>query len=362
MAITQLDEQAVLEVLKTVQDPEIHRDLVSLNMVKDVKVLDPKTVALTVVLTTPACPLKNTIHNDIDAALARLPGSPTSQIKWDAQVSRTGGLPNQTTIPGVKNLIAVGSGKGGVGKTTTAVNLAIALRRAGATVGLLDADIYGPNIPIMTGAAGEPSGRGDKILPFERHHLRIMSIGLLIPEDKPIIWRGPMASGAFRQLLFDVEWGELDYLLIDLPPGTGDIQLTLAQSVPMTGAVMVTTPQDVSVADVAKGVAMFQQVKVPILGIIENMSYFLCPHCNERTDVFDTGGGKRLAERLKVPYLGEIPLDPSVRTGGGQGVPLMVALPDSGPGQMYSKVASYLAGQVSIRNFKQSSIIPLRSV
>ncbi len=362
MAIAQLDERAVLEVLKTVKDPEIHRDLVSLNMIRDVKVLDPSTVALTVVLTTPACPLKNTIHKDIDAALARLPGAPVAQIKWDAQVSRTGGLPNQTAVPGVKNLIAVGSGKGGVGKTTTAVNLAIALRRAGTRVGLLDADIYGPNIPIMTGAGGEPRGHDNRIYPFEAHDLRIMSIGLLIPEDKPMIWRGPMASKAFQQLLFDVEWGELDYLLIDLPPGTGDIQLTLAQSVPMTGAVMVTTPQDVSVADVAKGIVMFQQVKVPILGVIENMSYFLCPHCNARTDIFDTGGGKRLAERLKVPYLGEIPLDPSVRTGGGPGIPLMAAMPESGPGQMYTQVASYLAGQVSVRNFKQSSIIPIRQV
>lgn len=361
MAILQLTEESVLEVLKTVQDPEIHKDLVTLNMVKDVQIVGPKTVAMRIVLTTPACPLKNTIHNDIDAALARLPGAPVSQIKWDAQVSRTGGLPNQTAIPGVKNLIAVGSGKGGVGKTTTAVNLALALRRHGASVGLLDADIYGPNVPIMMGASGKPQARGDKILPFERHHLRVMSIGLLIPEDKPIIWRGPMASGAFKQMLFDVEWGELDYLLIDLPPGTGDIQLTLAQSVPMTGAVMVTTPQDVAVADVAKGIAMFQQVKVPILGVIENMSHFLCPHCQQRTDIFDTGGGKALAERLKVPFLGEIPLDASVRVGGGAGVPLMVAMPDSGPGQMYSKVASFLAGQVSIRNFRHQ-IIPLRTV
>jgi ATP-binding protein involved in chromosome partitioning len=361
MAILQLTEESVIAVLKTVQDPEIHKDLVTLNMVQDVQIVDPKTVAMRIVLTTPACPLKNTIHNDIDAALARLPGAPVSQIKWDAQVSRTGGLPNQTAIPGVKNLIAVGSGKGGVGKTTTAVNLALALRRHGAQVGLLDADIYGPNVPIMMGVLGEPQGRDGKILPFERHHLRVMSIGPLIPEDKPIIWRGPMASGAFRQMLFDVEWGELDYLLIDLPPGTGDIQLTLAQSVPMTGAVMVTTPQDVAVADVSKGIAMFQQVKVPILGLIENMSHFLCPHCQQRTDIFDTGGGKRLAERLKVPFLGEIPLDASVRVGGGPGVPLMVAMPDSGPGQMYSKVASFLAGQVSIRDFRHQ-VIPLRTV
>jgi len=363
MAVTQLDEKAILDVLGTVKDPELHRDLVTLKMVKDIAIVDPQTIGMTVVLTTPACPLKNKIHDDIDAALATLPGAPKAQIKWDAQVRSTGGIPNKQQVEGVKNVVAVGAGKGGVGKSTCAVNLALALMNMGARTAVLDADVYGPNVPILLGAEHEkPMAQNDKILPIQRYGLRMISLGFFIEEDKPAIWRGPMLSGAVRQFLFDVRWGEIDYLIVDLPPGTGDVQLTMSQSIPMTGAVLVSTPQDVSTADVGRAIQMFKTLNVPVLGLIENMSYHLCPHCGQRTDIFGHGGARALADRMQVPFLGEIPLDQRIREGGGPGVPLMVSDPDSPLGMVYREVASQLAAQVSVRNFKQASFIPLRTV
>src|SRR5207302_1815213 len=330
MAVTQLSEQSVLEALSTVQDPELHRPMMELKMIQDVAVVDAATIGMRVVLTTPACPLKNKIHDDIDAALATLPGSPKAQIKWDAQVSRTGGVPQKQQVPGVKNILSVGAGKGGVGKSTCAVNIALALSQLGARVGVLDADVYGPNVPILLGAEHEkPYAENEKIIPIQRYGIKIISIAFFIEPDKPAIWRGPMLSGAVRQFLFDVNWGELDYLVVDLPPGTGDVQLTMSQSIPMTGAVVVSTPQDVSVSDVGRAIQMFNTLKVPNLGLVENMSYFVCPHCGQREDIFGHGGAKALAERMNIPFLGEIPLDRRIREGGGPGVPLMVHEPDS---------------------------------
>ena len=363
MAVTQLTEESVLQALSTVQDPELRRPMMDLKMIRDVVLIDPQTIGMRVVLTTPACPLKNRIHDDIDAALAILPGAPKAQIKWDAQVSRTGSLPQTQQIEGVKNIVSVGAGKGGVGKSTCAVNLAIALSQLGARTGVLDADVYGPNVPILLGAEREkPYAQNEKIIPILRYGIKIISLAFFIEADKAAIWRGPMLSGAVRQFLFDVNWGELDYLVVDLPPGTGDVQLTMSQSIPMTGAVMVSTPQDVSTADVGRAIQMFTTLKVPNLGLIENMSYFICPHCGQREDVFGHGGAKALAERMKVPFLGEIPLDRRIREGGGPGIPLMVSAPDSPLAAVYREVASHVAAQVSIRNFKQASFIPLRTV
>src|ERR1700730_1523208 len=336
MAVTQLSEQTVLQALATVQDPELHRPMMELKMIQDVAVVDPQTIAMRVVLTTPACPLKNKIHDDIDAALAVLPGSPKAEIKWDAQVSRTGGVPQKQQVDGVKNIISVGAGKGGVGKSTCAVNIALALSQLGARVGVLDADVYGPNVPILLGAEHEkPYAENDKIVPIQLYGMKIISIAFFIEPDKPAIWRGPMLSGAVKQFLFDVNWGELDYLVVDLPPGTGDV---------------------------GRAIQMFNTLKVPNLGLVENMSYFTCPHCGQREDIFGHGGAKSLAERMKIPFLGEIPLDRLIREGGGPGVPLMVHEPDSPLAAVYRDVASHLAAQVSIRNFKQASVIPLRTI
>ena len=363
MAISQLTEEDVLKALAPVNDPELHKGMLELKMIKDIAVLDAGTIGLTVVLTTPACPLKNRIHDDIDAALATLPGAPKSQIKWDAMVSRTGGIPNKQQVEGVKNIVAVGAGKGGVGKSTSAVNIAIALSQLGSRTGVLDADVYGPNVPILLGAEHEkPYAENERIVPIQRYGIKMISLGFFIEVDKPAIWRGQMLSGAVRQFLFDVNWGELDYLVVDLPPGTGDVQLTMSQSIPMTGAVVVSTPRDVSTADVGRAIQMFNTLKVPNLGLIENMSYHICPHCGERTEIFGHGGARALAERMKIPFLGEIPHDQRIREGGGPGVPLMISDPESPLAAVYREVASHLAAQVSIRNFKQASFIPLRTI
>jgi ATP-binding protein involved in chromosome partitioning len=249
-------------------------------------------------------------------------------------------------IPGVKNLIAVGSGKGGVGKTTVSVNLAISLARMGHTVGLLDADVYGPNVPLMMGVRATPNAIGERIQPIEKYGVRTMSMGFLNPGDKPLVWRGPMLHSVIQQFLRGVDWGELDYLIIDLPPGTGDVQLTLIQTAPLTGAVVVTTPSDVSLEDARKAVHMFQQVRVPILGLVENMSYLLCPHCSERIDVFSTGGGKRTAETMNIAFLGELALDPAVRIGGDTGKPITIAS-DSAPFHTLAQAVAARADEVS---------------
>jgi len=264
-----------------------------------------------------------------------------------AQTSRGAPDAAESLLPGVKHIIAVASGKGGVGKSTVSANVAVALAQTGANVGLMDADIYGPNVPMMMGASDPPGKEGEKIKPADAHGVKIMSMGFFVPGDTAVVWRGPMVHTAIQQFFRDVLWGELDYLLIDLPPGTGDAQLSLSQIVPLTGVVTVTTPQEVALSDVRKGVMMFKKVNVPLLGMIENMSFFLCGHCGERTDIFSFAGGERAAEKFDVPFLGRIPLDPAIRAGGDAGTPLVVADPDSPQTQAFRSVTSALQRRVA---------------
>ncbi|MEW6701513.1 MAG: iron-sulfur cluster carrier protein ApbC [Bacteroidota bacterium] len=357
---------SVKKALSMVNDPDLHKDLVTLKMVKDIKI-EGNNVSVTVELTTPACPLKDKIQQDCVDAIRKInPNVGQISVTMSARV-----LPNKNQrmseiLPGVKNTIAVASGKGGVGKSTVAVNLAVALAIDGAKVGLIDADIYGPSIPMMLGINNKPKIFQDattaKMIPLENFGIKVMSIGFLIDDDAPVIWRGPMASGAIKQFMSDVYWGELDYLIFDLPPGTGDIQLTLVQTIPLTGAVVVTTPQDVSIIDVKKAVKMFQRVNVPILGIVENMSYFIAPDTGKRYDIFGTGGGQKLAEELSIPLLGAIPINPNIRKGGDNGKPIVFDKPESEQsdhiGQSREKIfeiSRNMAAEISKNNFSSAS-------
>ena len=362
---------AALEAaLARVIDPELSRTMLERGMLQDVA-SDGSRVSLRVVLTTPACPLKDQIRRAIeDAVIGVVDGVESVDVTWDANVTSTRGLPGRQEIAGVRNVVAISAGKGGVGKTTVSVNTAIALSLSGARVGLLDADVYGPNVPIMMGITAQPEqGTTNRISPLSAYGIKVMSFGTILRPGQPVIWRGPMLGKGLREFLYEVEWGELDYLVVDLPPGTGDVQLSLAQSVPLTGAVIVTTPQDVSLADVSRGIEMFKQVNVPVLGIVENMGAFVCSHCGEVTEIFGSGGGSALAERYGVPFLGSIPLDPRIRLGGGDGQPLMAAAPDSSVGGVFRDVAASIAGRVSQENFAGSAgpqmpsgpRIPLRS-
>ncbi len=349
---TPVTEADVIRALSTVNDPEIHRDLVSLGMVRDIAI-DGGHVTFTVVLTTPACPLRNQIEEDCRRAVGAIPGVEAITVGWDAQVPRDNRLTSRVDI-GVRNAVAVGSGKGGVGKSTVAVNLAVALARTGASVGLMDADVYGPNVPIMMGVTGaKPFSRdGKKIEPIEAHGVKMISIGFLVDPKQPIVWRGPMLHGAIRQFLGDVNWGDLDYLIIDMPPGTGDVQLTLTQALPLTGAVIVTTPQAVSMADVVKSIAMFQleQIDVPVLGVVENMSGFVAPDTGKVYDIFGKGGGQVVAEQMGVPFLGDVPIDPAVRACGDGGTPIVAADPDAPAAQAFAAIARKLAAGISVLN------------
>lgn len=353
---SKMTEDLVMNSLKKVIEPELFKDIVTLNMVKDLKI-NGNEVSLTIVLTTPACPLKGEIQNRIERAVkADFPEAGKININWTSNVTagRAGGKEN--LIPTIKNTIAVSSGKGGVGKSTVTVNLAVALAQAGAKVGLLDADVYGPNIPLMMGVSKAPVSEGGKLEPAESHHVKFISMAFMVEDDTPIVWRGPMIHGAIQQFLRDVNWGELDYLLIDLPPGTGDAQLSITQLIPLTGAIIVTTPQAVALLDSKRGLAMFQKVQVPLLGIVENMSYFSCPHCHEKTEIFSHGGGKTAAEKLKVPFLGEIPIDPAIREGGDTGRPIVVSNPDSPQAKAFVQIASQLAAQISVMNSKSTTL------
>jgi ATP-binding protein involved in chromosome partitioning len=315
-----LSESAIYEALRSVQEPELGRDIVTLNMVKDIAI-SGSDVSLKIELTTPACPLKDEIERNVHSALGQL-GAQEVTVTWGAMVRRAQPQQAQQLLPGVKNIIAVASGKGGVGKSTVSANLAVALAMEGASVGLLDADITGPNIPLMLGVEGAPVASPDgKITPLERYGVKVISIQFFVPEGQPIVWRGPLVGGAIQQFLRDVDWGELDYLVIDLPPGTSDAQLTLAQAVPISGALLVTTPQEVALMDVTKALAMFRRMSVPVMGLVENMSAFVCPHCGEATEIFGRGGGERFAQRNELEYFGGIPLDIKVRQGGDAGVP-----------------------------------------
>jgi ATP-binding protein involved in chromosome partitioning len=346
-----LDNAAALEALRKVQDPELRRDLVTLGMIKDLAV-QGDTVRLKVELTTPACPLKDTIGKDVTAALQGA-GFKKVELSWGAQVRSAPGVAQSQLTPGVKNIILVGAGKGGVGKSTVAVNLAVSLARLGAKVGILDADIYGPSLPVLTGLNEKPTSRdGQRLDPLDAHGLKCMSIGFLIDPDQALIWRGPMVTGALIQLLRDVNWGELDYLILDLPPGTGDIPLTLAQNVRAAGVVLVSTPQDVALADVIRAKLMFDKVSIPVLGIVENMSSFVCPHCRTETQIFAHGGARTAAEKMGIRFLGEIPIDLAIREGGDKGVPVVAGHPDSPQAQAFVTVAQNVAGAVSTQVLK----------
>src|SRR5512138_3245069 len=345
------DSNVALAALKKVMDPELHRDIVSLGMVKDLRV-DGDAVSLKVELTTPACPLKDTIGKDVEAAL-RAAGAARVELHWGAQVRSAPGVAQAALTPGVKNIVLVGAGKGGVGKSTVAVNLAVALGKLGAKVGILDADIYGPSIPILTGITQRPqSVDGKRLDTLKAHGVSVMSIGFLIDQTQALIWRGPMVTGALLQLLRDVNWGDLDYLVLDLPPGTGDIPLTLAQNVRAAGVVLVSTPQDVALADVVRAKLMFDKVSIPVLGIVENMSSFVCPHCRAETPIFAHGGAREAAEKMGIRFLGEVPIDLAIREGGDKGVPVVAGAPESPQAQAFLTVARNVAGAVSTQVLK----------
>ncbi len=356
--MTTLTEGAILDALRTVQEPELGRDLVTLNMVKAITI-DSADVALTIELTTPACPLKDEIERNARAALAAI-GVGTATITWGAMVRRAAPAGGPQLLEGVKNIVAVASGKGGVGKSTVSANLAVALAQAGASVGLLDADITGPNIPLMMGLEGMPKATGDnKIIPLERYGVKVISIAFFVPDGQPIVWRGPLVGGAIQQFLRDVAWGDLDYLVVDLPPGTSDAQLTLAQAVPISGAVLVTTPQQVAVLDVQKALAMFARMSVPVIGLVENMSAFVCPHCGEATEIFGRGGGERFAKENDIEFLGGVPLDITVRQGGDAGIPV-VAQREPGPAAMaLTALAKTVAARVSVRAARQQPVLTI---
>ncbi|MFN8061255.1 MAG: Mrp/NBP35 family ATP-binding protein [Vicinamibacterales bacterium] len=351
-----LTDAAVLDALKSVRDPDVDRDIVSLGFVKDVRIADA-SVALTLQLTTPACPFKERLRDETVAVLRRL-GASHVDVTLTAVVrpGGGGGEIGRAPIPGVKNVIAVGAGKGGVGKTTTAVNLAVSLSQFGARVGLLDADLYGPNVPIMLGIKTQLQTDGKRILPAEKFGLQIVSIGFLASDDSPIIWRGPLLHGAIRQFFHEVAWDDLDYLVVDMPPGTGDIALSLSQTVGVAGAVLVTTPQSVSVADTRRAVAMYQKLQVPVAGLVENMSHFACPSCGHESDIFGKGGGERLAEELNVRFLGRIPIYEPIRSGGDLGVPIVIGEPESPAARALRSAAQQVAAQVAIGSFKKKAI------
>ncbi len=364
MAVTSR-EQEVLEALRVVQDPDLHRDIVALGFVQNMRI-DAGAVAFDVNLTTPACPVKDQLKDQARMAVARLPWVVDVSVNMTARTAVArgqggsgGGAP---LIPRVKNVIAVASGKGGVGKSTTSVNVAVALSQTGAKVGLMDADIYGPNLPLMMGLRDKPaiSGEDGHIQPVMRYGIKLVSIGFFLDDSKPVIWRGPMVHGAIQQFLRDFDWGELDYLVVDLPPGTGDAPLSLSQLIPLSGVVIVTTPQDVALQDVAKGMAMFKQLEVPVIGVIENMSYFICPGCSAKHEIFGRGGGQRIADTFGVPFLGQVPLQPNVRSGGDEGLPVVMADPDSDAAKAFQAVAGTVARQVSVLAYQaRGNFIPL---
>lgn len=354
-----ITKEAILSALSKVEEPELHQDLVSLNMIQNLQVEDGK-INFDIVLTTPACPLKGKIEAEARQAVLAIPGVREVNIRFDAYVRNDGHARGLMEIP-VKNAVAIASGKGGVGKTTVAVNLAVALAQSGARVGLLDADIYGPNVPRMMGVDRLPPIQSEKIKPAEAYGVKVMSIGFLVPPGKALIWRGPMLHSAIRQFLGDVEWGLLDYLIIDLPPGTGDAQLSLAQSMPLSGGVIVTLPQAVSLEDASRGIQMFEQLNVPILGVIENMSYLQMPD-GTVVDVFGQGGGEMLARQHQAPFLGVIPLEPAVRVGGDEGKPIVLSQPESPAGVALRRIAEQLAAQISIAAFKRQGGVKIEMV
>lgn len=351
----------VLAALAGIQDPDLHRDVVSLGMIKDLAIGADGRVSFTFELTTPACPVRDRFQALAKDLVSGLPGVTAVDLRMTANVRAAfGGRPRDQVIPGVKHAIAVGSGKGGVGKSTVAVNLAASLQLSGARVGLLDADIYGPSVPGMLGTHGQPRVQDQKLVPLEAFGLELMSIGFLAGADKAMVWRGPMVSRAIEQMLTDVLWGDLDYLVIDLPPGTGDASLTLAQSVPLTGVAVVCTPQDAALGIAVKALQMFRGLNVTPLGLVENMSWFICSRCGEEHHIFDHGQAELAARRLGVPYLGAIPLEKAIREAADAGAPVVTSRPETQGAQALRKVASALAARVAIQSFRQLPVINVR--
>ena len=350
---SKITEAQVLDALRAVMDPELGKDLVTLNMIRNVKI-EGTGVSFNLVLTTMACPLKKELETNARNAVAAIPGVTKVTLTTGAEVPQSKKLPEKNAIPGVKNTIAVASGKGGVGKSTVSVNLAIALAKTGAKVGLLDADVYGPSIPLMMGIHKMPQATPEeRLVPLFNHGLKLMSVGFMLDEETPLIWRGPLVMQLIKQFLTGVDWGELDYLVIDLPPGTGDVQLTLVQTIPLTGAVIVTTPQDIALIDARRAIKMFGEVKVPVVGIIENMSYFVCPHCNETTEIFSKGGGEKTSDRYGIPLLGKIPIDIEIRAGSDTGNPIVHASPESAQSKSFMQIAEAVASRISVIDLKE---------
>ncbi|MBK9155805.1 MAG: Mrp/NBP35 family ATP-binding protein [Chloracidobacterium sp.] len=359
--MNQISEEQVLDSLKQIIDPDLRKDIVTLGFVRDV-VIDGGDVSFRIVLTTPACPVKEQMEAEAAAIVGGLEGVSGVKVTMDAEVPQGRGVANNVAIPGIRNIIAVSSGKGGVGKSTVAVNLAVALAQDGARVGIMDADVYGPNIPLMLGAGpGQPEVLNQQLVPIEAHGVKMISMAVLVPPDKPMILRGPMLHGVVRQFLTDVNWGELDYLFVDMPPGTGDVQLSLAQLVPVQGAVLVTTPQEVSLSDVRRAFKMFETVNVPVLGIIENMSYFIVPDTGKKYEIFGSGGGQRLADEYGIDLLGQVPIGMEVREGGDTGTPVVVLAPDSPQAAAFRTAAEEVARRVSIEAMKPELVVVSRA-
>jgi ATP-binding protein involved in chromosome partitioning len=356
------DQAAVLDALRIVTDPDLHRDIVSLGFVKSLAIDPAGAVSFVIELTTPACPVKDQMKAQAEAAVSQVAGVTSVSVSMTAAV-RTASVAEGTRQPvaGVKNVLAVGAGKGGVGKTTVAVNLAIALAQTGSRVGMIDGDMYGPNVPIMFGLATElmADERG-RIIPAEKYGVQVVSMGFMTSDDAAVIWRGPMLHGAIQQFFRQVAWDDLDYLIVDMPPGTGDVALSLSQSVPVSGAIVVTTPQQVSLADTRRAVRMYQKLNIRPLGLIENMSHFTCPQCGHESDIFGRGAGEGLARDMAIPFLGRLPIYEPVRVGGDTGCPIVVTEPQSPVAQAFRAVAEQAAAQVSIASFTRT--IPLTPV
>jgi len=354
-----ITKEAVLNALGKVQEPDLHQDLVTLNMVHNVEI-EGNSVSVTIMLTTPACPFRGKIEKDSKEAIMAIDGVKFATIKMDSDVPNDGRMRGLVNMP-IRNAIAVGSGKGGVGKSTVSVNIAVSLAQSGARVGLLDADIYGPNTPTMLGVEKLPPPNGARLIPATAHGIKMISMGLLVKPGQPLIWRGPMLNSAIRQFLGDVEWGELDYLIIDLPPGTGDASLSLAQALPLSGAVIVTLPQLVSLEDAGRGLNMFKTLEVPILGIVENMSYLELPD-GTRMDIFGSGGGEELARVTETTFLGTVPMDQNVRIGGDTGKPIVVSYPDSPVARALTEIAQKIAAKVSVAALSGKNELPINIV
>ena len=358
--MNQITEQAVLDKLSNIIDPDLKKDIVSLDFVKDLQI-NGGEVSFRIVLTTPACPVKEAFEAEAKQLVGAIEGVSSVKVTMDSEVPKGRGLTGNLTLPNVKNIIAVSSGKGGVGKSTVAVNLAVSLAKDGAKVGIMDADVYGPNVPMMLGTGyGQPEIENGKLVPIKAHGVKMISMAVLVPPDKPMILRGPMLHGVVRQFLSDVNWGDLDYLIVDMPPGTGDVQLSLAQLVPVQGAVLVTTPQEVSLSDVRRAVKMFEQVNIPILGVIENMSYFIAPDTGNKYEIFGSGGGQSLCDEYGLNFLGQIPLGMEVREGGDKGIPVVVSFPESPQSKAIDHVAEEVARQISIEAMKPELVIMSR--